>query len=341
MTSRVSPPRLMLEAHYYDGGLKTRHLSREPRPTWCPPADKAMLETDSLESESDAVLCVDRVMHGGKRVSWIGVFLPAPDRQFGARGNHLGVGLWLEEGLLLYYGVVLDALLTLANRLQAGHAIESLIDDVAKHGVVRQLAECVSVASEYEGLVSMPADVIGGVWRGCLLGDLRSDAILGKASEVLQWLEVIHEPPVSRRMLWVSKSLPTKRPATDLVPDTREATAELLQKMPAVVSRLRDERAEWQAQAKEATKRIESLETERVGLLKQAEEARRIGRPQVPSPGRQDGAGGVSKAELEQITRGILRELLDRRLTQIEYCVAATLLVLAVLGGVLLARTLL
>jgi hypothetical protein len=345
MTSRVSAPRILLEAHYYDGGLRTRHLSRESRPAWCPSADKAMLETDSLESESDVVLCVDRVVHGEKRVAWVGVFLPAPDRQFGSRGNHLGVGLWLEEGLVLYYSVVIDALLKLADRFKSSHAIESLIDDVAKHEVVKQLSECVSVASEYEALVSMPADVNGRVWRGCLLGDLRSDGLVQKASAVLQWLELVQEPTVSRRILLVSRSLPVKRPVTDVVPDTSETVAELLQKMPAVVSRLREERAEWQARVSEATKRIESLETVRVGLIEQVDEAKRLScalrGPATGYPASQHDPG-VSRAELERVTRRILLEVLDRRLTLIEYgVIAAALLPLVLLGGVFLARALL
>lgn len=100
-----------LEAHYYDGGLRTIPLGIEGvRPHWAPGIDFVGFRNEFDLRHNDIVVEISRFRFENADVDWIGVFKNAPDKVYGDRKNHAGVGLWLKDCVALYPKAILATL---------------------------------------------------------------------------------------------------------------------------------------------------------------------------------------------------------------------------------------
>jgi hypothetical protein len=87
-----------LEAHYYSGGLRHRaYALADHRPEWAPPSDTVGFNDEFPLERGSAAVELRRIEHDGRRLTWLAVYYPSVDDKLGARSNHAGFGVWLNE----------------------------------------------------------------------------------------------------------------------------------------------------------------------------------------------------------------------------------------------------
>lgn len=87
-----------LEAHYYDGGLKTATFPEKIRLQALPNYDKVIFADTLTLTPQTVIFEVASFQSANQtRYLWIGCYLASTDRQFGDRANYVCVGLWLAE----------------------------------------------------------------------------------------------------------------------------------------------------------------------------------------------------------------------------------------------------
>jgi regulator of replication initiation timing len=87
-----------LEAHYYSGGLRHRpYTLADGRPEWAPAPDTVGFNDEFRLERGTAAVELRRIEHDGQRLTWLAVYYPSVDSKLGARSNHAGVGVWLNE----------------------------------------------------------------------------------------------------------------------------------------------------------------------------------------------------------------------------------------------------
>lgn len=86
------------EAHFYDGGLRNKVVSRDgERPAWAPKYDWVGFRDEVRLQNSDYVIEIVKFAQGESSLNWIAVYAHAPDAKYGDRNNHAGVGIWLRN----------------------------------------------------------------------------------------------------------------------------------------------------------------------------------------------------------------------------------------------------
>ena len=123
-------PHAFLEAHHYQGGLRITPLGVAARPDWAPAGDRVGFRDEFPLGEGEWAVEFYRLLHGGRRVTWIGLFKRSVDLNFGDRRNHAGVGLWLADHHLIEAETLLKALATFAGPIEseigsAGYATQA------------------------------------------------------------------------------------------------------------------------------------------------------------------------------------------------------------------------
>lgn len=108
------------------------------RPDWAPePADRYVGFRDEFALVAgDAVVEFARFNYDGSRVTWLAVYYRSVDEVFGDRGNHAGVGVWLNDVIIADAGFLLDGL-------------HQLSEVVAKNGPEAVHAEASAFAVQY------------------------------------------------------------------------------------------------------------------------------------------------------------------------------------------------
>ncbi|MDB5710788.1 MAG: hypothetical protein JWL96_2858 [Sphingomonas bacterium] len=143
-----------LEAHYYSGGLRFKHLGG-PRPIWAPEPSRVGFRNEIDLREADAVIEFYRMENDGHPITWLAIFFRSPDRKFGDRQNHAGAGLWLNG-----YQI------TDADKLLRG--LEQFARGVANAGEADELEHDASVflADKFVGSYVVPTDEYAQQLRG-------------------------------------------------------------------------------------------------------------------------------------------------------------------------------
>jgi hypothetical protein len=112
--------RFVLEGHHYAGGLHIKPFGvGKERPSWAPaPPDQYVGFRDEFTLVvGDAVVEFARFNYQGKRITWLAVYYRSVDEVFGDRGNHAGVGVWLNDALITNAGLLLEGLSQLSAEL--------------------------------------------------------------------------------------------------------------------------------------------------------------------------------------------------------------------------------
>lgn len=139
--------RYFMEAHYYDGGLRTRPLAVDKRPGWAPADDSVGFRNEFPLNAGDRVVEFCRWSRRNERGTWVGVFVPSVDSQFGNRQNHAGVGLWMRDRHLIYPSDLLDVLFQFAD-LVAVKGDLSVVDQNAAGFMTERYAGTCTVPAE-------------------------------------------------------------------------------------------------------------------------------------------------------------------------------------------------
>jgi hypothetical protein len=101
----------LLEKHSFSGGLQVDVLgSGKARPSWAPPWEYVGLKHEFQLQPGDYITEFARFTFADRRITWIAVYRPAPDRQHGDRHNHEGVGVWLLNHDAVHVGRLLESL---------------------------------------------------------------------------------------------------------------------------------------------------------------------------------------------------------------------------------------
>lgn len=271
MPDAAVKPRWLLEAHYYDGGLRTSHLSVGTRPEWCPPPE--VLETDSLERETDIAICCSRILRGDRDLTWVGVYVSAPDRQHGNRGTHVGVGLWLLDGVVIYQRLLIDFLYKLAALLRGGSSVETLIGQVDTEAIGVSITQYLASTSDYEVyLQSVPA-ASGQPARVHLPRGVGERAWLEQGASLLHWFQLSQDASLSRLVVIVSDQAPRKQRTTQPLPPTDDLVPLALERVPVALRTMRESLQTAVGKVDEDKGRIDSLRQEVIALTKARDEA--------------------------------------------------------------------
>ena len=141
--------RFALEAHYYSGGLHIRPIGADqPSPPWVPsPADRYVgFRNEFSLIAGDAVVEVARYDYHGNSVTWVAVYRKSVDEVFGDRGNHAGVGVWLNGALITDAYLLLEGLNALAEGLVSGSP-EAIEADAAAFAGAKYLPKYLDLAA--------------------------------------------------------------------------------------------------------------------------------------------------------------------------------------------------
>ncbi|HZG45233.1 MAG TPA: hypothetical protein VEZ41_03060 [Allosphingosinicella sp.] len=112
---------ILLEQHYYEGGLKVRVLGTDPsRPSWVPPSEWVGFRNEVPLRVGDYVVEFVRFRHGENVITWVGLFHPSIDVKYGDRQNHAGIGVWLLDRDVLHGGALLQSLRSFGGNEGAG-----------------------------------------------------------------------------------------------------------------------------------------------------------------------------------------------------------------------------
>jgi hypothetical protein len=102
LPERVISVDAFLEAHHYDGGLRTVPLGRGgARPDWAPHAERVGFRDEFVLTDRDQAIEFYRVRHQGRKLTWLAVYRRSVDRSYGDRRNHAGVGVWLIDQMVV------------------------------------------------------------------------------------------------------------------------------------------------------------------------------------------------------------------------------------------------
>lgn len=119
--SPSEPMSFFLEGHYYEGGLRTVPLGvTGTRPSWAPSTNFVGFRNEFELRREDIAVEVSRFRFDNADVDWIGVFKSAPDRVYGDRKNHVGVGLWLKDCIVLNPSMILPTLVAFCELVEDG-----------------------------------------------------------------------------------------------------------------------------------------------------------------------------------------------------------------------------
>ena len=109
-----------LEAHFYDGGLRTVPLGLGgARPDWAPDAERVGFRDEFVLGDTDQIVEFYRMLHHGRRLTWLAVYRRSIDRSYGDRRNHAGIGVWLIDQMIVDPHKLLKALGVMADAVGA------------------------------------------------------------------------------------------------------------------------------------------------------------------------------------------------------------------------------
>lgn len=105
-----------LECHYFASGFKSNFIGQSPRPSYLPSPDSVGLHNEILLKGSDFAVEVNR-RENSKQLTWVGVYAPSADKDYGDRGNYSGIGAWLVNCSPLHISKLLESLIGLCDIL--------------------------------------------------------------------------------------------------------------------------------------------------------------------------------------------------------------------------------
>lgn len=154
LTDQLASPDAFLEAHFYDGGLRTKPLGLNgARPSWAPEAERVGFRDEFVLAEQDLAVELYRLLHQGRKLSWLAVYRASVDRSYGDRRNHAGVGVWLADQIIVDPHRLLKALGVLSDAVVQGGP-DQLEADSAKFlssFLPKQVADLSSVPEGLQG----------------------------------------------------------------------------------------------------------------------------------------------------------------------------------------------
>lgn len=121
-----------IECHYYASGFKSRLFGLETRPDYLPSAESVGLRNEAVLKEGDYAVELVRRSVLDRRVTWLGIYVPAIDAVYGDRGNYCGVGVWLVECSPWNVAKLLRALLKMSRALSGSGPIASFEQDAIR-----------------------------------------------------------------------------------------------------------------------------------------------------------------------------------------------------------------
>lgn len=122
----MNQPDILLEVHYFSGGIKTLLIGSDGRPSWIPSSDLIGLHNDVYPKPDEFVIEVSRMRINEDYVTWIGMFSYAPDEIYGDRANYGGIGVWLRNKIPVDATHIVDALFKLCKIIIRGEAQSSI-----------------------------------------------------------------------------------------------------------------------------------------------------------------------------------------------------------------------
>ena len=108
---------LLVELHYFSGGLKTSIFGADARPNWLPAFDQVGLHNDVYLIENEFVIELSRHQRDGKFITWVGVYTSSKDAVYGDRSNYIGLGVWLVNLIPINSYLIVDALYKICKAL--------------------------------------------------------------------------------------------------------------------------------------------------------------------------------------------------------------------------------
>ncbi|MCX7086019.1 MAG: hypothetical protein NTY69_10840 [Methylococcales bacterium] len=108
---------LLVELHYFSGGLKTSIFGADARPNWLPAFDQVGLHNDVYLNENEFVIELSRHQRDGKFITWVGVYSSGKDAVYGDRSNYIGLGVWLVNLIPINSYLIVDALYKICKAL--------------------------------------------------------------------------------------------------------------------------------------------------------------------------------------------------------------------------------
>lgn len=108
---------LLVELHYFSGGLKTSIFGADARPNWLPAFDQVGLHNDVYLNENEFVIELSRHQRDGKFITWVGVYTSGKDAVYGDRSNYIGLGVWLVNLIPINSYLIVDALYKICKAL--------------------------------------------------------------------------------------------------------------------------------------------------------------------------------------------------------------------------------
>lgn len=113
----MNTPNFVVEGHYYSGGLRTTLFHESTRPEWLPPTDMVGFRDEFDLGGDDFAVEFRRFISHNRTITWLGIFYSSVDVKFGDRKNHAGVGVWIDDGVVVFPQKLLKALSQLAKLL--------------------------------------------------------------------------------------------------------------------------------------------------------------------------------------------------------------------------------
>lgn len=124
-TETYVPRRPFLEYHFYKGGLRTEIVANDVvRPIWAPPTDWVGLNDEIALLDDDFVVEISKFSFNDSLSAWVGVYQNSPDKLYGDRNNHAGIGVWLPSLCPTDPALLIDGLLALLQILKIDDDID-------------------------------------------------------------------------------------------------------------------------------------------------------------------------------------------------------------------------
>jgi hypothetical protein len=266
----TSSPPFMIEAHYYEGGLRVTPVAVASRPEWVPTADLVGFRGEFPIGPDEPVVEFARYAVQNRHVTWIGVFHKSVDRVFGDRHNNAGIGIWLAEGIVVAPRLLLEGLRQFSRALARGE-VEAALDHAAKFAGEEYLPKYLSDARSFPpafGGWGYSASAMPETALFLARGKDADEAWIRAADQLLR-MSVLPDPVGNRArtLILVTTAALADERASMLNLVKPDPVAELLSRLPEATASVAQDNAGLRREVERLAATLAQVETERTEAL--------------------------------------------------------------------------